>query len=237
MKKTNPAAIDDDMVAEYLAVNGDFFARRPDSLTDLNLQASGDDDKQQQSQGVVPLVERQVSALRRRNTDLRTRMAALIANAKDNDRIFAATRTFTLALMDVDDFAAFNRALAQRLVAGFQLDHAACLLRGSVPGELEHIVGILGKAPLAHLFDYAEPLCGTYRAEEYGRLFRGVELDGPGSVALVPLGNRDDDVPATLALGSKDPSRFSADMGTVFLAYLGEVVSRTLARIERSRPS
>lgn len=238
--KEGQAAIDDDVVAEYLAANGDFFARRPDLLPDLTLPgaAEGQQPGEQTAQGVVPLVERQVSVLRRRNTDLRGRMTTLIAHARDNDRIFADTRAFALALMDVVDFASLNNALRLHLVGGFKLDHAACLLNGRVTGgDLEHIVGVAGEAPLPRLFDQTEPTCGVYRAEEYGRLFPGANLTDPGSVALVPLDHRDGRAAATLAMGDKDPLRFAPNMGKVFLSFLGESVSRTLARLERSAGS
>lgn len=237
MKKTGQAVIDDDVVAEYLAANGDFFARRPDLLPDLTLPDPDQEQGQpgeQQAQGVVPLAERQVSVLRRRNTDLRGRMTTLIAHAKNNDRIFDDTRTFALALMEVDDFAGLDSALAQHLLAGFKLDHVACLMNGQAPGgDLAHIVGVGGEAPLPRLFEQAEPSCGVYRAEEYGRLFPGAQLADPGSVALVPLAHRNGRPAATLAMGALDPLRFAPNMGKVFLSFLGDAVSRTLARLER----
>lgn len=236
MKKTSRAAVDDDVVAEYLAANGDFFARRPDLLPDLGLSGpvEGQQPDEQKAQGVVPLAEKQVSVLRRRNTDLRGRMTTMVAHAQDNERIFADTRDFALALMEVESFADLDSVLAEHLVEGFKLDHAACLLNGSVPGgDVRHVVGVVGEAPLPRLFDQAEATCGVYRAEEYGRLFRGAELAGPGSAALVPLDRREGRAAATLAMGAKDPRRFSPNMGTVFLSFLGEAVSRTLARLER----
>ena len=235
MKKTSRAAVDDDVVAEYLAANGDFFARRPDLLPDLGLSGpvEGQHPDEQKTQGVVPLAEKQVSVLRRRNTDLRGRMTTMVAHAQDNERIFADTRDFALALMEVESFADLDGVLAEHLVEGFKLDHAACLLNGSVPGgDVRHVVGVV-EAPLPRLFDQAEATCGVYRAEEYSRLFRGAELAGPGSAALVPLDRREGRAAATLAMGAEDPRRFSPNMGTVFLSFLGEAVSRTLARLER----
>ena len=34
-----------------------------------------------------------------------------------------------------------------------------------------------------------------------------------------------------LAIGSTDPTRFSPDMGTLFIRYIGDVLSRVLARV------
>ena len=52
------------------------------------------------------------------------------------------------------------------------------------------------------------------------------------SLALIPL-RRATDTPAfgLLVLGSPDPTRYSADMGTDFLARVGEIASAGLARL------
>jgi len=60
-------------------------------------------------------------------------------------------------------------------------------------------------------------------------------LDDPGqasSLALVPL-RHEGDLAAfgLLVLASPDPTRYSADMGTDFLARIGEVASAALARL------
>jgi hypothetical protein len=60
-------------------------------------------------------------------------------------------------------------------------------------------------------------------------------LDDPGqasSLALVPL--RHDGIGAALGLlvlASPDPTRYTADMGTEFLARIGEVASAALTRL------
>jgi len=58
-------------------------------------------------------------------------------------------------------------------------------------------------------------------------------------VAMIPLrhvgeGRGPDGATATfglLVLGSPDPTRYSADMGTEFLARIGEIASAGLARL------
>ncbi len=58
------------------------------------------------------------------------------------------------------------------------------------------------------------------------------DADTVTSVALVPLRTAADG-PAfgLLVLGSPDPTRYSADMGTEFLVRIGEVASAALSRL------
>jgi uncharacterized protein YigA (DUF484 family) len=58
-------------------------------------------------------------------------------------------------------------------------------------------------------------------------------LASPGtvtSVAMIPL-RLGDAAFGLLVLGSPDPTRYSADMGTDFLARIGEIASAALARL------
>ena len=74
------------------------------------------------------------------------------------------------------------------------------------------------------------PYCGVNAGFE-----AALWLDDPATVtslALIPLRQRQD-APAfgLLVLGSPDPTRYSADMGTDFLARVGEIASAGLARL------
>ena len=216
--------LDDEAVAAYLADHPDFFVRRPDVLSDVELPAASGD--------AISLLERQVIALRGRNKSLREQLTTLLENADANDRVFSRTTTFTLALMDAPDLAGLDEVLARCLVDGFDADHAVCYVEGwSPPRRLDHLMGVATgePPPLPQLFDHTLPLCAAHRPEEYAALFPDSSLRAVGSIAIVPL--RADGLNATLAVGSWDPQRFSPDMGKVFLLYIGDVLSRTLVRL------
>ena len=221
MKPASRPPLDDNAVAEFLANNSDFLMRRPELLPDVT---AGDDSG---SGAVVSLAERQAVALRARNQGLRNRLAELIAAARDNDRTFNRLCKLTLALMDAVNESALDRLLARHMLEGFQADHAVCFVRRVPGGDLEHFAARIVKAPWDRLFDLPEPTCGAYRAEEYALLFPNAILSGPGSAAVIPMRRAG----ATLAIGSKDPKRFSPDMGKIFLSFLGEVLERTLMRL------
>ena len=220
--------LDDDAVAEFLANNSDFFARRPELVPDIDATHTAAD-----GTTVVPLAERQVAVLRQRNAALRKRMATLLANAQENERTFAAMRGLTLALMDAGSAEDLGRAIGRHLVDALDVDHAVCYLQGRVAAsESPHLAGIRGEPPLPRLFDHEEPSCSALRPAEYQRLFPVATPVGPGSVALVPL-----EVPhgaGALAVGAEDPERFTPNMGKLFLGFLGDVMSRALKRLRLS---
>lgn len=227
---TEAPPIDDSAVVEHILRHRDFFERHPALLAELDLRHA--------SAGTVSLVERQVGVLRQRNAELREQLADLMANASANDGIFARTRNLTLGLMDAASAEALNDALAKHLVAGFQADHAVCFVRGWRPdAAFAHLRGMTvdGDPPLPRLFEQQNPSCSACREEEYQRLFPDSQLSGPGSVAMIPMRGRGQP-DANLVIGATDARRFAADMGTVFLFYIGDVLSRTLARLRIGWP-
>lgn len=220
--------LDDDAVADFLANNSDFFARRPELVPDIDATHTAAD-----GTTVVPLAERQVAVLRQRNSALRQRMATLLANAQENERTFAAMRGLTLALMDAAGAEDVSRAIGRHVVDALDVDHAVCFLDGrAAAGDLPHLAGVPGEPPLPRLFAHAEPACSALRPAEYRQLFSGATPAGPGSMALVPLA-----IPpaaGALAIGAEDAQRFTPEMGKLFLGFLGDVLSRALRRLRLS---
>jgi uncharacterized protein YigA (DUF484 family) len=76
--------------------------------------------------------------------------------------------------------------------------------------------------------DREHALCGPLDAERSNALFREVS-EKIHSAALIPI--RGEARAGVLAIGSSDPERFSAEMGTDHLDRLGELVSRRLGVI------
>ena len=225
MTSTDTALVDEEAVAAFLANNNDFFARRPELLPSLETSPASD--------GVVSLADRQVAALRERNEALRKRLDTLIANARHNETTFERMRRLILALMDADSVADLNTCLAEQLVGDFELDDETLFLRDWQGPDLPHVTGVGGEAPVGsevpwpRMFDGEGPSGEACRPEQYRALFPNSAVDGPASVALLPLGKT-----ATLAFGSTDPQRFTSAMGDVFLHFLAAVLMRTLTRLQ-----
>jgi hypothetical protein len=215
--------VNDETVARFLRENPDYFQRYPGLLTLLVLpHASGQ---------AVSLVERQVAVLRERNIDMRKRLTQLVGAANTNDSLFDKTRALTLALLDVEDLAGLDAVLDASLKAGFRADDLACYLAldTRLPALRQiHRCASERELPMINLTQSTGTSCGPLRADEYRRLFR-VDEAADASSALVQLRHRH--IVGILAIGSRDSRRFSADMGTLFVRYIGDVLARTLARL------
>lgn len=220
--KSDSADVTEEAVVQFLNNHNDFLLRHGELLEQLEVGHP--------TEGACSLIERQVTALRKHNEELRERLGTLISNARSNDRIFGRMRALTLALMDANDEDGLEKALAASLVTGFEADDARCFVADWTPKRPNrHLAGVQGEPPIKAMFQLREPACGAYRSAEYRAIFPGGALEGPCSIALVPLpasGMR-----ATLVIGAIDPNRFTPDMGTMFLHHLGEVLGRRLQQV------
>ena len=212
--------LDDATVAGYLRSHPDFFERMPGLISELSLPHDAGH--------AVSLVERQVSILRERNIDMRKRLSELVDAAKDNDALFEKTRTLTLALVEAPDLEAIDAVLATELIEGFGADCAVCYF--SQPhAEASHLHLIYTESvrtlPMFHLTQGTGISCGVLRSDEFETLF-GTRTDREGSAAIVQLGHGA--LLGMLAIGSRDPERFSPDMGTLFVRYIGDILARRL---------
>ena len=92
-EQNSDTGLNDENVREYLKNHDDFLQRYPDMLDYLHVShASG---------SAISLVEKQVSVLRERNTEIRQRLKTLTANAKDNDMLYEQTRAQGLRILAV----------------------------------------------------------------------------------------------------------------------------------------
>jgi uncharacterized protein len=213
----------EDTVMRYLRDNPDFFGRHPMLLTDMSLPHD--------SGQAISLVERQVAILRERNIDMRRRLTHLVGAANTNDTLFEKTRRFTLRILDCADLDAIDAVLSETLIDDFAADYARCFVsHRNAFATRSHLVyhSAAQELPLVHLTQTTGLSCGLLRADEFQKLFaETVAIDG--SAALIQL--RHDDLVGVLAIGSRDPMRFSPEMGTLFVRYIGDVLARVLARL------
>ena len=215
--------LNDEQVREYLKNNGDFLQRNPDMLDHLHIShASG---------SAVSLVEKQVSVLRERNIDMRHRLNSLTANARENDRLFDQTRKLVLDLLDARDRDAMYTAFMQSMEEDFKVEHASMILFGEDDGDGTCRVepAESAKIEIGALIKGRKPVCGVLRKEELAYLFP--EAGDVGSAALMPLVAGGEEL-GLVAVGSSDASKYSSNMGTLFLTHIADVVVRLLPRLE-----
>jgi uncharacterized protein YigA (DUF484 family) len=212
--------LDDATVAGYLRSHPDFFERMPGLISELSLPHDAG--------SAVSLVERQVSILRERNIDMRKRLSELVDAANDNDTLFEKTRTLTLALVEASDPEAIDAVLATELIEGFGADCAVCYFcQPHAEASHRHLIYAESTqaVPLFQLTQGTGISCGVLRPDEFESLF-AISTEAEGSAAIVQLGHGD--LLGLLAIGSKDPERFSSDMGTLFVRYIGDILARRL---------
>ncbi len=213
--------LSDDMVRDYLKEHGDFLQRNPDLLDHLHVShASG---------SAVSLVEKQISVLRERNTELRHRLKSLTDNARENDRLYDRTRALVLGLLEADSLDALYGAFMAAMRDGFGVEHASMILFGE-PGSADECrveSAESAREEIGALLRGGKPVCGVLRKEELAYLFPGASA--VGSAALMPLGNGEE--LGLIAVGSSNANRYNSAMGTLFLTHIADVVVRLLPRL------
>lgn len=206
-------------VAQFLKAHPQFFDQHPQLLESIYVPHP-------HGGRAIPLTERQIVSLREKVKLLEGKLAELIQFAEDNDAIGEKVQRLSLALIGAKDFAATAHALYFHLREDFAVPHVALRVWGKslLDGTLE------GTPVEAALRDKAEtmgaPLCGPAAGNPFLAWFREA-AEHVRSVALVPLGQTR--TIGLLALGSEDPQRFFAEMGTLYLRRIGELTAGALA--------
>lgn len=216
-------SISAEQVVEYLHQHRDFFQLREDLLTELNLP--------HHSQGnATSLVERQVAVLRERNIEMRHRMASMVSNAVSNDKLFANTQNLILRLLDCRNLEDCVTAVRNGFRKDFKVDHTALIIfaeNGPRSGTSARFLSNAdAESKINGLIKSSKGICGTLRDTELQLLFseKAKEIQ---SAATMPLRHGKQTI-GILALGSKNEKHFHSDMDTLFLGFIGEVLSRLI---------
>lgn len=201
-------------VAHYLEQNPAFFQSRPELFTQLVLP----DPHQGKA---VSLVERQALLLRERVRALDVRLGELLRIGRENDLLARRLVDWTKALLAEPDYSRRVRVAGDELRRVFGVPLAEFRFWDpAAPGDD-------GAATLAATL--AAPVCGT---QLDARALEGLSDSWAAarSVALVPLRTSEGAAAfGLLTLGSADPARFDATLGTAVLARIGELAGAALA--------
>ncbi|WP_372740003.1 DUF484 family protein [Neptunomonas sp.] len=209
-------------VAEYLAQHPDFFMQHKPLLEVMAVP--------HESGRAISLIERQTSLLRDRNQQLTVHLSDLIDTARHNDSQFEKTKRMVLSLLDsatLDDVAV---ALEESLCRDFYGDETSLVLFSDRPLNVNNL-RILPRATagvIEPLMTTNLPTCGQLQLIENRFLFEDAAVKVQ-SAAVIPLVKGE--TIGLLAIGSYDPYYFQSSQGTLFLSYVGEVLSRVASRI------
>lgn len=208
----NPSILNDSAVEAYLLEHPEFFKEKAELLTQLTLPHGG--------HGAVSLVERQQSALRERNVELRHQLGELTRIAAENDKRFHLTSALVQDLIKADSNDALKQHFERHIKDGF----------GNSYGGLKWFDSSdtldTAKATLGSLINTGKPFTGALREAEMRFLFGPAAI--AGSACIVTLG--DSSPIGLLALGSKSANDFGSDTGTLFIEHVASVITSLAAR-------
>lgn len=211
-------------VEDFLRRQPEFFQERPELLESLKLPHPCGE--------AVSLVSRQIDLLRARNRQLHSQLDDILQIARDNDALTQRLHQLALALLDAIALEDALAGLKWGLHQYFQAEFAAVrILRPRLDSPVADLCPAVAEdaAPawFEAVLDAGKPHCGPLQPKQACDLF-GAETGGEvASCALVPLQHAG--LRGLLAIGSRDPARFQAGMGGLFLSRLGEIVAARLA--------
>ena len=216
-----------EQVVQYLNDNTDFFMNNPEALESLQLNQSPD--------GTISLAQRQTQRLQVKTQKLHEQLNALIENAHSNNELQQRIHRLCLRLMDALSIDDLLTLLVVELKQEFAADEVALRLfySGDDIAKLPEVAGNISQLHVDdkslkvfdNLLAKQQPVCGRLTKAQKLVLF-GEQANEVASVACLPLGH--EPCAGILAIGSYDANRFHSDMGTVYLAFLGEVLMRLL---------
>ncbi len=209
-------------IAHYLANNPAFFERQAELLASVQLTSP-------HGQRAVSLQERQMEMLRERIKGLEQRIVEMIRNGQENLAIADRLQRWTRQILLTADPLALPDTMVQALRHEFLIPYAAVRLWGldEAYAEAGFSKGVSDDAK-AFAASLTLPYCGPNTGFEAARW---LGEDAPvASMAMIPL-RRGDRAFGLLVLGSPDPMRYAADMGTEFLVRLGDTAAAALNRL------
>jgi len=213
-------------IVSYLRDHPDFFEAHQDVLAGMVLS--------HEAGSAVSLIERQVQILREQKEHQKRKLQTLIATAQNNEDLNNNVNKLILELLDAETLDDVLVVIKQRIRTDFQADAISVKLLTSGNDTLKaHEELTAWQQPALVIGEKVmtarEPMCGTFNSEQMQALFDDADILSAG---IVPLAKDESskNCYGIIAIGSYDAERFRADMGTLFLSLLGQVLTRILRR-------
>ncbi|MEW6703354.1 MAG: DUF484 family protein [Pseudomonadota bacterium] len=211
-------------IANYLANTPGFFERHAELLASIQLTSP-------HGQRAVSLQERQMEMLREKIKGLEFKIIEMIRHGQENMAIADRLHRWTRAVLLTAAPTQLPEVLVDELKHEFMIPQAA--------------VRLWALSDEYHGLDFAQPVSEDVKSfassltMPYCGLNSGFEAAGwlddsatVMSLALIPLRHGSADKAfGLLVLGSPDPTRYAADMGTEFLMRIGELSGAALSRL------
>jgi uncharacterized protein len=206
-------------IARFLRTHPQFFEEHPELLESIYVPHP-------HSGRTIALSERQILGLRDRTKTLEAKLGELVRAGAENDAISEKVHRLALALIGARDFASCVQAVYFHLREDFAVPHVALRIWGKSLPEGAPEGAAVDDALRATVDAMGAPQCGPASGNPFLGWFADAQVH-VRSLALVPLGQTR--AFGLLAFGAEDPQRFYAEMGTLFLRRIGELIAGALA--------
>lgn len=216
--------ITEDDIANYLAQTPAFFERHAELLSSVQLTSP-------HGQRAVSLQERQMEMLRDRIKGLELKIVEMMRHGQQNETIANRLQQWTRLILLTADARLLPAATVQELQRQFQIPQAGLRLWSVAPAHAdEWFAQPVGDGVKALADSLPVPYCGANTGFEAAAWFE--TPSAIASMAMIPLHDgAANGAFGLLVLGSPDPTRYAADMGTEFLTRIGEIAGAGLSRL------
>jgi uncharacterized protein len=211
-------------IAQFLVNTPDFFERHAELLSTVQL-SSGHGSR------AVSLQERQAEMLREKIKTLERRIMEMVRNGNDNMMIADKLQRWTRNLLLTHHAIDLPEVLTKEIKHQFLVPQVGIKVWGTngLFSDQEFTLDVSEDAK-TFASSITTPYCGVNSGFEAVKWLDQPEL--AMSVALIPLrAGAAADAFGMLVLGSPDPERFNAGMGTDFLERIAELSSAALTRL------
>ena len=216
--------ITEDDIANFLSNTPGFFERHAELLASIQLTSP-------HGNRAVSLQERQMEMLREKIRGLELKLVEMLRHGQENMAIADKLHRWTRALLLTTNAGELPEVLADELARQFLIPQTAVRIWGAADafGHLPCCKPV-SEDLRSFAASLMQPYCGMNAGFEAAQGF--AEPTAVVSMAMIPLRSNAAAQPfGMLILGSPDPTRYTAEMGTEFLGRIGEIASAGLARL------
>ena len=228
MNHSSVTPITEDDIADFLVNTPGFFERHAELLSAVTISSP-------HGQRAVSLHERQAEMLREKIKGLEHRVMDMVRHGHENTAITHKIHQWSRELLAVQDVAELPQAVEQGIHRLFDVPQVALRLWGTASAHADAPFA-LGASEDVRSFasSLTMPFCGPNLGFEATAWLP--QAGQAQSLALLPLrrgaiDSADEPAFGLLVLGSPDPHRFEATMGTDYLARIAELASAALSRL------
>ena len=210
-------ALRSDEVAHYLERHPEFFEEYSEMLSTVTIPHP-------HGGRAIPLVERQILSLRKKNRALESKLKDVVTFAEENDAIAERVHRIALSLQHARTLDILLHSFYFNLREDFAVPHVGLRIWGlRNPPDLPEFES---RAEDRAEWELQHPVCGM--ACDGTKEWFPEDTEHLRSFANVPLQHKQ--FRGLLVLASEDAQRFYSGMGTVYLNRLGELLTAALAR-------